>query len=1208
MKKIIHFVTVTFFLCSFLSAQGNDDPKLGDPIRAYLNLNNISTVFKNDGISDINVFQSSSGFVFPKGTGKTAIYMSGLIWGAILNNPNELDPHVGGSAYRSGLQGGKIISPGIAEDPNDPHVRIYRVRPDVYPGGPWVDLSVEAIDEGKSEPEIRAQYELDWTEWRAIDGAPFDDIDANGIYNPNVDVPGVPGAAQTIWFVANDLDEQKTFFMYGTAPMGVEYQATYWEYQNGSFLDNLFFRKYKIINKGTYPFNNMYISMWSDPDIGTSSDDFVGCDTTLNMVYAYNAYDFDQLYDPYPPPAVGFDLLKGPTIQGNQNLPMTAAYYFLNQDPYLTDPLQGSYDGAVQFYNFMQGLIGLTGEPFINPTTGFPTHYALSGDPLTGEGWIDGDPYGPGDRRAGIASGPFTLAVGDTQEVVVAEIAAIGFDRLQALRILKYYDVLAQTAFDNGLEGIASLPPRTEVPNAVLKGTSWTINLNWGEDTSSVALIENFNQDGYSFQGYNVYQLANPLPVKENGVRIATFDIIDGVTEIEGIVMDPETGLPVNGIQQYGSDSGIERMFLTNYDYIENTHMRVGKKYYFAVTAYTYNPDPLATANNSESLLEVIEAVFYDSLGGANYGDTIQVVHSQGIGDGNVYVVVDDPTQLTGDDYEVSFHTQQQIRDPNGNWIPASTTTRKFNPDDPDTLTGTTIDIAAVYGPNITTIDLLFHLDVVHHYYGWADGVTITFPVGTEVVEVPCVIVSGTDIGGCEPVEILGNVVKIGVTDNSHTQNGHFHEGGEDWIVRVNPNTYTMPLSVDWEVHDDGYSGGALNALGTTVVEEVGYATRLAKLWNLFDVTIGELALEDISIVNGIDLFPPRDDSPTVVPNPIVDGFQINVVVSYDPPIGFADLELFSPSGLTVLTSNGSRNTLDIQNYTIFGGVLSSKAIDNFGVGTNELEELMDDYELRFTGVYDSMIVGGQKVYYVVSGGQMATVFRMISGGALADHPLNPNPGVAEPFLLRIPFEVWNVEDPNNPYQVNLTFRDRERNGTENPFWAWNPTNRMYSILVNSPYDPTQVIQVDGGPDPFNDPATWILVHYGTNYHLDDVVTVIYKGPVQFGIDKFTFTTPEGVVSVEDETIPNKYQVFQNYPNPFNPSTIIRFTLPQQGLVKLNIYNVLGERVRQLLNTELTAGAHEVIFNGSNLASGVYFYVLEVKDKFFEAKKMVLMK
>ena len=154
----------------------------------------------------------------------------------------------------------------------------------------------------------------------------------------------------------------------------------------------------------------------------------------------------------------------------------------------------------------------------------------------------------------------------------------------------------------------------------------------------------------------------------------------------------------------------------------------------------------------------------------------------------------------------------------------------------------------------------------------------------------------------------------------------------------------------------------------------------------------------------GLIYFPPRDDSPTVVPDPIVDGFQINVDVSYDDPIGFADLELFSPSGLTILTSNSNTNTLDIQNYTIFGGVLSSKAIDNFGVGTNELEELIDDYELRFTGVYDSMIVGGQTVYYVVSGGQMATVFRMLSGGALADHPLNPNPGVAEPFLTQNSF------------------------------------------------------------------------------------------------------------------------------------------------------------------------------------------------------------
>ncbi len=65
----------------------------------------------------------------------------------------------------------------------------------------------------------------------------------------------------------------------------------------------------------------------------------------------------------------------------------------------------------------------------------------------------------------------------------------------------------------------------------------------------------------------------------------------------------------------------------------------------------------------------------------------------------------------------------------------------------------------------------------------------------------------------------------------------------------------------------------------------------------------------------------------------------------------------------------------------------------------------------------------------------------------LAEHPLNPNYGIDEPILVRIPFEVWNVEDPANPFQVNVTYRDRVRNGSEDPFYAWNPNNRMYALL-----------------------------------------------------------------------------------------------------------------------------------------------------------------
>jgi len=201
---------------------------LGSPIRAYMNINSISTVIKNTGISDIDVFETNSGLVYPKGSGKTAVFESGLVWGAILNDPGELDPHVGGSTYREGLQGGWIDGAGNVVPPDDPRSRIYRVRPDVFPGGPSVDLSVEASDEGKSEAEVRAQYETDWTEWPADLGAPYDDVDDNGSYDPSTDIPGVPGSDQTIWYVANDQEAGVTQNLYGAQPMGIEMQATMW--------------------------------------------------------------------------------------------------------------------------------------------------------------------------------------------------------------------------------------------------------------------------------------------------------------------------------------------------------------------------------------------------------------------------------------------------------------------------------------------------------------------------------------------------------------------------------------------------------------------------------------------------------------------------------------------------------------------------------------------------------------------------------------------------------------------------------------------------------------------------------------------------------------------------------------------------------------------------------------------------------------------
>jgi hypothetical protein len=94
--------------------------------------------------------------------------------------------------------------------------------------------------------------------------------------------------------------------------------------------------------------------------------------------------------------------------------------------------------------------------------------------------------------------------------------------------------------------------------------------------------------------------------------------------------------------------------------------------------------------------------------------------------------------------------------------------------------------------------------------------------------------------------------------------------------------------------------------------------------------------------------------------------------------------------------------------------------------------------------------------------------------------------------------------------------------------------------------------------------------------------------------------------------LPDNYELHQNYPNPFNIQTEISFEIPRRSQVTLTIFNVLGMKVASLINEELPAGSHSIIWNGKNgngiiTASGVYFYQLQTKD-FSETKKMTLIK
>jgi hypothetical protein len=106
-----------------------------------------------------------------------------------------------------------------------------------------------------------------------------------------------------------------------------------------------------------------------------------------------------------------------------------------------------------------------------------------------------------------------------------------------------------------------------------------------------------------------------------------------------------------------------------------------------------------------------------------------------------------------------------------------------------------------------------------------------------------------------------------------------------------------------------------------------------------------------------------------------------------------------------------------------------------------------------------------------------------------------------------------------------------------------------------------------------------------------------------------------------EEKLPQEFSLFQNYPNPFNPTTTIRFTIPtsplnptpyqgeehRERLIKLKIYDVLGNEIVTLVNEEKPTGEYEVEFNGSNLSSGIYFYQLRTNN-YISTKRMILLK
>jgi len=429
------------------------------------------------------------------------LYTSSFLWGGYVYDGQMTNTiRVNGGTYRSGFQPGVMLPRGIAQNPTDPSVRVYRIRADYA----TADLRSDAADVFRKPigsvtdeeiDQVRARYAKDWDEWPWRLGAPFYDRNSNGVRDGGEE-PGLAGADMVVWYAMNDLDPTASMNLYYAPPTGIEIQTTLWAYKAESHvLANAIFERHRLIYKGISQtsagarIDSMYLTKFVDPDLGDAGDDLLGSDSLLQLGYVYNGNFRDLEFSSHSiavPPAVGYTLLQGPVVAaspdesaifdfhtrpGRRNLRASSMMAKFTGSAFV-EPMY-SEAGGRQMYLWMQGFLPNTygpPTPFRNPD-GTPTKWCFSGDPRSGRGAIDGLGTSTwsliyGDRRFLLSTGPFTMALGDTQEVVWALVGADGGDRLGNTYYLKWFTKYLRDYYPDleALRTFAAEAPAKEQP------------------------------------------------------------------------------------------------------------------------------------------------------------------------------------------------------------------------------------------------------------------------------------------------------------------------------------------------------------------------------------------------------------------------------------------------------------------------------------------------------------------------------------------------------------------------------------------------------------------------------------------------------------------------------------------------------------------------------------------------------------------------
>jgi hypothetical protein len=215
--------------------------------------------------------------------------------------------------------------------------------------------------------------------------------------------------------------------------------------------------------------------------------------------------------------------------------------------------------------------------------------------------------------------------------------------------------------------------------------------------------------------------------------------------------------------------------------------------------------------------------------------------------------------------------------------------------------------------------------------------------------------------------------------------------------------------------------------------------------------------------------------------------------------------------------------------------------------------------------------------------------------------------GVKKVVLKKNGIELASKVLSDNPPTVQITSPKQDQTFGNFVDVSWNatdPDNDPLTYSVYCSYNPGRIIPVSAILDEPTHKIDASVFPIATNLK----IIVFANDGLNIGKDSVTVVVRDPV-SIESEKTskPSNFRLYPNYPNPFNSETIIKYYLAVSAEVNLSLYNILGQKIATLVNTNQHAGNYTFVFKGSDLVSGIYFCKLQTKD-YVEIRKILLAK